>query len=54
MCTRRRNVTDVYGVLAFSTNGIQFYLHDGRARTIEEAILWHNSEAATAKNKFIH
>jgi CxxC motif-containing protein (DUF1111 family) len=29
------------------------YLHDGRANTITEAILWHNGEAATAKNRFI-
>jgi CxxC motif-containing protein (DUF1111 family) len=25
------------------------YLHDGRARTIDEAILWHDGEAATAR-----
>lgn len=30
-----------------------YYLHDGRARTIEEAILWHDGEAALAKNKFM-
>ena len=29
------------------------YLHDGRASTITEAILWHDGEAATAKNRFI-
>jgi CxxC motif-containing protein (DUF1111 family) len=29
------------------------YLHDGRARTIEEAILWHGGEAAIAKDKFV-
>lgn len=28
------------------------YLHDGRARTIEEAILWHGGEAQGAKEKF--
>ncbi|PSB00765.1 di-heme oxidoredictase family protein [Merismopedia glauca] len=28
------------------------YLHDGRARTIEEAILWHSGEADPAKEKF--
>jgi CxxC motif-containing protein (DUF1111 family) len=28
------------------------YLHDGRARTLEEAILWHGGEADYAKNKF--
>lgn len=28
------------------------YLHDGRARTIEEAILWHGGEALAAKNNY--
>ena len=28
------------------------YLHDGRARTLEEAILWHGGEAEAAKNAF--
>ena len=28
------------------------YLHDGRARTIEEAILWHGGEAARAQHRF--
>ena len=28
------------------------FLHDGRARTFEEAILWHDGEAATARNNF--
>jgi CxxC motif-containing protein (DUF1111 family) len=34
------------------TTGIAYYLHDGRARTIEEAILWHDGEAAKAKQAF--
>jgi CxxC motif-containing protein (DUF1111 family) len=29
------------------------YLHDGRASTITEAILWHDGEAATAKTRFV-
>jgi CxxC motif-containing protein (DUF1111 family) len=29
------------------------FLHDGRARTIEEAILWHGGEAKTAKSRFM-
>lgn len=33
-------------------NGHTFLLHDGRARNIEEAILWHGGEAAKAKNAF--
>ncbi len=28
------------------------YLHDGRARTIEEAILWHGGESEQAKETF--
>lgn len=28
------------------------FLHDGRARTIEEAILWHGGEAATSNENF--
>jgi CxxC motif-containing protein (DUF1111 family) len=28
------------------------FLHDGRARSAEEAILWHDGEAAAARNRF--
>jgi CxxC motif-containing protein (DUF1111 family) len=34
-------------------NGHTFYLHDGRARTLSEAILWHDGEAAFARAAFI-
>jgi CxxC motif-containing protein (DUF1111 family) len=34
-------------------SGGEAYLHDGRARTIEEAILWHGGEAEAAKNTFL-
>ncbi|OUS40288.1 hypothetical protein A9R00_06805 [Oleispira antarctica] len=34
-------------------NGSQALLHDGRASTIEEAILWHGGEAKSIKNSFI-
>ena len=27
-------------------------LHDGRARTLEEAILWHGGEAEASKEEF--
>ncbi|MGJ8744501.1 di-heme oxidoredictase family protein [Polaribacter sp.] len=33
-------------------NDHTFLLHDGRARNIEEAILWHGGEAENAKNNF--
>lgn len=29
------------------------FLHDGRARTIEEAILWHDGEARAARDRFV-
>jgi CxxC motif-containing protein (DUF1111 family) len=34
------------------TTGTAYYLHDGRARTIEEAILWHGGEAVKAQQSF--
>lgn len=30
------------------------YLHDSRARTLTEAILWHGGEASASKNLFIN
>ena len=33
-------------------NGHEFLLHDGRARGIEEAILWHGGEAESAQNAY--
>lgn len=33
-------------------NGHQDFLHDGRARNFTEAIMWHDGEAAQAKNYF--
>lgn len=33
-------------------NGHTNFLHDGRAKNITEAILWHGGEAENAKNKF--
>jgi CxxC motif-containing protein (DUF1111 family) len=45
--------TPLWGIGLFQkTNGTAFYLHDGRARSIEEAILWHGGEGLQAKNKF--
>jgi CxxC motif-containing protein (DUF1111 family) len=44
----------LWGIGLFQkTNGIPFYLHDGRARTIEEAILWHGGEAQKSKEQFM-
>ena len=33
-------------------NGHTFFLHDGRARNLTEAILWHGGEAQTARDRF--
>lgn len=33
-------------------NGHTFFLHDGRARNLTEAILWHGGEATKARDKF--
>lgn len=41
------------GMLASANGGSGYYLHDGRARTIEEAILWHGGEATHAKQAFM-
>jgi CxxC motif-containing protein (DUF1111 family) len=38
--------------LVAAAAGQESYLHDGRARTIEEAILWHGGEAEDAKESF--
>lgn len=35
-------------------NNHTFLLHDGRARNVEEAILWHGGEAETSKNNFMN
>ncbi|PAJ75813.1 thiol oxidoreductase [Pseudoalteromonas sp. NBT06-2] len=39
--------------LVQTVNSSATLLHDGRARTIAEAILWHGGEAEQAKNNFI-
>jgi CxxC motif-containing protein (DUF1111 family) len=38
--------------LTQTVNGLAGFLHDGRARTLEEAILWHGGEAEQAKERF--
>jgi CxxC motif-containing protein (DUF1111 family) len=46
--------TPLWGIGLFAkTNGTPFYLHDGRAKTIEEAILWHDGEAQNARQHFM-
>jgi CxxC motif-containing protein (DUF1111 family) len=36
-----------------TVNGGASYLHDGRARSLEEAILWHGGEAQRARDAFV-
>jgi CxxC motif-containing protein (DUF1111 family) len=44
----------LWGVGLFAkTNGTPFYLHDGRARTLVEAILWHAGEAQRSRDAFV-
>ncbi|HEY0231787.1 MAG TPA: di-heme oxidoredictase family protein, partial [Dokdonella sp.] len=38
--------------LTLPVNGSTRFLHDGRARSLEEAILWHGGEAAASKQAF--
>lgn len=38
--------------LTRGVSGDEAYLHDGRARTLEEAILWHGGEAQTSTDAF--
>lgn len=40
--------------LVQTVNEDSSFLHDGRARTIEEAILWHGGEAQNSKNIFMN
>jgi CxxC motif-containing protein (DUF1111 family) len=34
------------------TAGKVGYLHDGRARSLTEAVMWHGGEATNARNRF--
>ena len=39
--------------LTETVNGHTFFLHDGRARNLLEAILWHGGEAEDSKQQVI-
>jgi CxxC motif-containing protein (DUF1111 family) len=39
--------------LTKTVSGGTFYMHDGRARSLIEAILWHGGEAESAKQMII-
>ncbi|WP_428740904.1 di-heme oxidoredictase family protein [Tenacibaculum sp.] len=45
----------LWGIGMINTvNGHTFLLHDGRARNIEEAILWHGGEASKSKEEYVN
>ena len=45
--------TPLWGIgLAKVVNSKAQFMHDGRAKTIQEAILWHGGEAQSSKNKY--
>ena len=45
--------TPLWGIgLQEKVNGHTYYLHDGRARNVQEAILWHGGEGEASKNLF--
>lgn len=47
--------TPLWGLgLTQRVNGHTFLLHDGRARNIKEAILWHGGEANKARTNFVN
>jgi CxxC motif-containing protein (DUF1111 family) len=50
---REWRTAPLWGIgLAETVNGNGFYLHDGRARNLAEAILWHGGEAEAARQRF--
>lgn len=52
---REWRTAPLWGVgLSQAVNGSGNYLHDGRARTLEEAILWHGGEAKQSRSQFAH
>jgi CxxC motif-containing protein (DUF1111 family) len=45
----------LWGMHAALVSGQPIHLlHDGRARSLEEAILWHDSEARAARDRYAH
>lgn len=50
---REWRTAPLWGIgLTETVNGHTYFLHDGRARTLTEAILWHGGEAETSKERF--
>ena len=52
---REWRTAPLWGIgLVEKVNGHTRFLHDGRASTIMEAILWHGGEAETARQQVLH
>lgn len=50
---REWRTAPLWGIgLTETVNGHAFFLHDGRARSVSEAILWHGGEAQRARDAF--
>lgn len=50
---REWRTAPLWGIgLTATVVGKAYFLHDGRARTLQEAILWHGGEAEKAKQRF--
>ena len=50
---REWRTAPLWGIgLTSTVTGKAFFLHDGRARTLEEAILWHGGEAVKARDNY--
>ncbi|MEW8605335.1 MAG: di-heme oxidoredictase family protein [Candidatus Thiodiazotropha sp.] len=51
---REWRTAPLWGIgLSAAVNGNSFFLHDGRARTVLEAILWHGGEAQASRDKVV-
>jgi CxxC motif-containing protein (DUF1111 family) len=51
---REWRTAPLWGIgLARVVNGNEYFLHDGRARTLAEAILWHGGEGEAASEAFL-
>jgi CxxC motif-containing protein (DUF1111 family) len=52
---REWRTAPLWGVgLTQTVNRHTRFLHDGRARSLEEAVLWHGGEAGGARERFMH
>lgn len=51
---REWRTAPLWGIgLTKTVSGHTYFLHDGRARNLTEAILWHGGEAAASRDAFL-